>query len=324
MRREIRRVDPRTIKLLDLNARFMKYETYQQLVRNVRRDGALTSVPFCWTTPEGRLEVLSGNHRVQAAIDADLDEIDVMVTDEPLTYQQRVGIQLSHNAIDGEDDPAVLKQLYDSLDDTDWRAYAGLDDKTLDLLQQVDVGSLADVDLDYATVQIVFLPPELQSVREVLDDAKKATPSDERWAAAMREHDRLLDALAETRDSYNIGNIATALALILGVYEKHRDELKDGFLDPATGEALHKGWSPLNVIFGRGTIPAQAAAVVVRAVEAMIGREEIAHDKPWQALEYWAADYLAGPQDQSALRDLPTVTDVQHLGELGNNKGGRA
>lgn len=321
MRTEIRRVDPRTVKLLDLNARFMPYEQFQQLVRNVKRDGALSSVPFCWTRPDGKLEVLSGNHRIQAAIDAEIGDIDVMVSVDPLDDQQRLAIQLSHNAIAGQDDPATLKQLYDSLTDVDLRKYAGLDDKTLDLLDQVDVGSLADLDLDYATVQLVFLPPELATVKDSLEDARKSAPTDERWVAAIAEHSRLLDALGEARDSYNIGNIATALALILSVYERHRGDLADGFIDPTSGEERHKGWAPLNVLLGRSTIPAAAAAVVNRAIEAMIGREEIAHDKPWQALEYWAADYLAGPSDTSSLRNLPTVTSV---GDLENNKGGRA
>jgi hypothetical protein len=121
-----------------------------------------------------------------------------------------------------------------------------------------------------------------------------------------------LTPLSETRDSHNIGNIATALAVILPIYEAHRSDLKDGAIDPATGEPRHKGWLPLNVLFGRGTIPAPAAAVIDRAVQAMIGRDEIAHDEPWQALEFWAADYLAG-----------AGPDPAHLADS-NNTGGRA
>jgi hypothetical protein len=322
----MRRVDPRTIKLLDVNARFMKHEQYQQLVRNVRRDGDLTSVPLCWIMPDGRLEVLSGNHRTLAAIDADLAEIDVKVLLDPIPDKQRIAIQISHNSIEGEDDPATLKQLYDSLDDIDLRAYSGVDDRTLDLLQQVDVGSLADVNLDYSTVQIVFLPPELMTVKEVLDDAKKSAPADERWVATLSQHTRLLDALGEARDSFNIGNIATAFAIILGIYEQHRDDLREGYIGP-DGEATHKGWAPLTTLLGRGTIPAAAAAVVNRAIQAMVGREEIPADKPWQALEYWAADYLAGPQDgqhlglpaagePGFLQHAPTVMSVNDLPDV--------
>ena len=45
-------IDPREIKLLDLNARYMKHEDFKQLVENIRRDGQLTSTPFlCKESP---------------------------------------------------------------------------------------------------------------------------------------------------------------------------------------------------------------------------------------------------------------------------------
>jgi hypothetical protein len=46
----------------------MRHETYAQLVANIRRDGKLTSVPFAFRDGE-KYTVLSGNHRVRAAID---------------------------------------------------------------------------------------------------------------------------------------------------------------------------------------------------------------------------------------------------------------
>lgn len=56
--------DPRMLRLLDGNARFLPHEQFQQLVANIRRDGCLTSTPLVWNDSEsGRLVVLSGNHR---------------------------------------------------------------------------------------------------------------------------------------------------------------------------------------------------------------------------------------------------------------------
>jgi len=40
-------------------------------------------------------------------------------------------------------------------------------------------------------------------------------------------------------------------------------------------------------------MPADAAAVVEQALERMTEQGLIT--RPWQALEWWAADYLAGP-----------------------------
>ena len=150
MQTRIIQVDPKRLKLLETNARYMRHEQYNRLVENVKRDGRLTSIPFAalwrYYTQEDPLpmdedgglvwEVLSGNHRVMAAIDAGLTEIDCMVTEDPLPKPQRVAIQLSHNAIAGEDDPAILKQLYQEIGEVDLKLYAGLDDKMLALLDE--------------------------------------------------------------------------------------------------------------------------------------------------------------------------------------------
>ncbi|MGH9299068.1 MAG: ParB N-terminal domain-containing protein [Acidimicrobiales bacterium] len=143
IRTRLIRLDPRQLRLLDTNARFMRHETFTRLVENIRNDGCLTQIPFAWLDPaDGRYLVLSGNHRVLAAIDAGLDEIDCQVTDDELPRARRVAIQLSHNAISGEDDPALLKQLYEELQELDLLVYSGLDDKMLDLLEKVEIDSL--------------------------------------------------------------------------------------------------------------------------------------------------------------------------------------
>lgn len=48
METEIIKINPKDIKLLKLNARYMKPEEYQKLVANIKKDGQLTSVPFCY------------------------------------------------------------------------------------------------------------------------------------------------------------------------------------------------------------------------------------------------------------------------------------
>src|SRR3990167_530048 len=77
MQTKIIRIDPRKLKLLEVNARFMRHEVFMQLTENIKKDRALTSVPFCAiyqyfnaggvipTYEDGTLiyEVLSGNHR---------------------------------------------------------------------------------------------------------------------------------------------------------------------------------------------------------------------------------------------------------------------
>lgn len=100
-------VNPREIILLDKNARYMTQEMFDNLVSNIKKDGGLSSLPLCYREPDGRLLVLSGNHRVQAAVHAGLEEVLILVIDKELTRQEQVAVQLSHNAIEGRDDPVI-------------------------------------------------------------------------------------------------------------------------------------------------------------------------------------------------------------------------
>jgi hypothetical protein len=109
--------DPRTLTLLGVNARFPPHEQFRQLVANIECDGHPTSTPLVWNDREsGRLVVLSGNHRTLAAIEAGQQTIWWTQIDEALPRQRQIALQLSRNAIAGQDDPAILKELYDELE----------------------------------------------------------------------------------------------------------------------------------------------------------------------------------------------------------------
>ena len=187
-------IDPREIKLLELNARYMRHEEFKQLVDNIRRDGQLSSTPFLCKEADGKYLCLSGNHRTKAAIEAGLDKIFCLATDDELTQDQKIAIQLSQNAISGQDDPATLKLLYESILDTEMKKYSGLDDKTLELLEKINSTSIAEANLDFKTVQIVFLPDELEAAKKSIDKVKEAAKTaDESWLAKKSDYENWLD-----------------------------------------------------------------------------------------------------------------------------------
>ncbi|MFC7791391.1 ParB N-terminal domain-containing protein [Streptomyces cinereoruber] len=297
------RRDPRGLTRLEVNARYMRKEEYDRLVENIRRDGCLTSTPLIYAGgeyEEGRELVLSGNHRTMASVDAGLDEIDCMLIEEPLTHQQLVAIQLSHNAIAGQDDPATLKQLYDELDDVDWRAYSGLDDETLSLLAEVSPEGLSEANLDFATVSLIFLPPELDAAREAFEQARLSQNAS--WLAARADYEQTLDTLASTHAAHKVGNVATALHAILTIVERHLTDLQDGYQSPE-GEPLHNGLVGLETVLGARTLPAPAAVTINKAIAAAEGRGEIEQGKGWRLLERLAGEYLSGPNHTPSTPD---------------------
>lgn len=294
MKVEVAEFALKDLKYLELNARFMEHAQFQTLVRNLQRDGVLTSVPFLARDDDGSYTILSGNHRVKAAVQAGIERATCLYTDEPLDPQQRIAIQLSHNAIAGKDDPATLKLLYEQLDDIDERLYSGLDDETLELLDDVSPDSLSEANLDFTTVSMVFLPNEAKAIGDAFSAARELVGRNA-WLASMKDYDRALDALEKAGASYGVKNVATALRIVLDVFERHQLELSDGWYDEVEQEVrLKQGYVPLSSVFGTDLVPAKAAAVMKRAVEKMIAKDDLDGRNRARAIELWAADWLAG------------------------------
>jgi len=285
-------VNTADLLLLEKNARFMRHETFMNLVKNIKRDGALSSIPFCWY--DGAVfHVLSGNHRVLAAREAGIDRIMVQYTDADMTRQERVATQLSHNAIVGEDDVAILKELWEELTSVGDKLYAGLDDKVMDMFKDVALLSLSEVRLDFRTIAFAFLPEEPEALQDAFEEAKKSISLKDGHLARLEEFDRLLDSLARAQQAYGVHNSATSLLIILDIFNHHPEDLQAGWLGE-DDEIKHKGWVPLASILGEDTMPAEAALVVKQAVDKMQNKKEVESKSRWRALEMWAADYLAG------------------------------
>lgn len=263
--------DPRSLTLLEENARYMRHEQFATLVANIRRDGHLTQIPFVWIEPDtGMKHVLSGNHRVMAAIEAGLKEINWLETRDPLNKSQRLAIQLSHNAISGEDDTNILSKLYQEIDDLEMKEYSGLDDKTLALLREAQVDSLKEPKLEFQTLSYVFLPGDGDEVMRIFEEAVKyAKNATETWLARYEDHFRLLQAVEEASTSYDVRNRSAALTYILDIYENHRDELQAGYINETTGKAKHKRTVPITTILNTDYLNAEDAITIKRALKRM-------------------------------------------------------
>lgn len=295
MKTQIVTGDPRSLKLLELNARYFRHEQYQQLVANLRRDEALTSTPFVWHDVEtGDRIVLSGNHRTKASIEAGLEEITWLETSDPLTEGQRLAIQISHNAIVGEDDLAILKTLYEKIDELDWREYAGIDDATLELLSDLDTPSFSEANLTFQTLAVVFLPEDLKAAQDVIRDALAvaASSADALWIAKLAQYDELMKGLDLASKSFDVTNVATALGIVLQVFTDHVGDLKTGWYDPGPGTHRHAGMAPLATLFHTDAMPAKSAAVVERALARAVSTGDVPAEHRHRALELWARTYL--------------------------------
>lgn len=215
-------VNPKDIQLLDKNARYMSHDMFQNLVGNVKKDGALSSLPLCWRRSDGALIVLSGNHRVQAATHAGLEFVMILVITKDLTRSEQVAIQLSHNAISGKDDQAILKSLWEEIEDIDLRQYAGLDSELLAELDKLEFSTITDAAPDFKQVILAFLPEETAQLKKALEDVDVLFSDDENFVASRLHYDQVFSSLVECKEKFNIVNNPTAL---LKIFELAQEQL---------------------------------------------------------------------------------------------------
>lgn len=178
-------------------------------MENIRRDGCLTTVPVVYPAGEA-LEVLSGNHRVMAAIRAGLEESEVLEITTPLSEQQRVAIQLSHNAIVGEDDPSVLAELWAALD-FDFKRYSGITDEDLGKLAEIESKPLSVEALKYDEIRLAFLADEAKAFLELLTRIGEAARTAHWVLGRYDDFTSVFDATIAVKARLNIHNGAVAL-----------------------------------------------------------------------------------------------------------------
>lgn len=198
------------LRLLQKNARYMDNDTFRRLVQNVKKDGGLASLPLVYTA-DGTNTVLSGNHRVMAAKEAGLEEILCLTVTHELSSSEAVAIQLSHNAIEGKDDLAVLKELYDAIESVDLKAYSGIDEETRKLLDELSLQAIKAPAIKMHDIHFLFLPEEGESLRMAVEECGKILSKDDSFVAKLTDYEKFFEAVVTAKEKLNIRNSAVAL-----------------------------------------------------------------------------------------------------------------
>lgn len=214
----------------------MTGDQLRRLTENIARDGELTSFPLVYKPDkklnpdfyeqsQGELIILSGNHRVEAAKAAGLTHSNVIEIKTPLPDDRLRAIQLSHNSINGQDDPSVLLQLYETLS-LDEKLYSGITDDDFNI-DPIDVASLGCGKLTYAQVELAFLPTEVQDVKDWLDHLDKAGRGKDHLVAAYKDFDRFFDTVVRTKKQLQVYNSAIAFSMMVQLATERLDQLEE-------------------------------------------------------------------------------------------------
>jgi len=200
----------------------MTPQEFSQLVANVKSDGRLLGTPIIY-----RGEVLSGNHRVRAALKAGIEEADVMDILTELSGERKLAIQLSQNAINGKDDPNILAQLYTSMKSLEWKQYSGVTDDAFKCTDE-KLAALGITRPKYEELTIVFLPEEKAEFMQLLARIEQAKKPQDVIVGSIDSFDALFDAIIRVKQQRKVINNAVALRVLaklaVGVLDAERAE----------------------------------------------------------------------------------------------------
>lgn len=217
-------VDPKKLRLLKENARYFKRETFRQLRDNIKADRRLSSMPLCYlhAGEDGQIEVLSGNHRVKASIEAGLEQIMVLVITEQLSTSRRIAIQLSHNSLVGEDDQSILANLWAQVEDLEDKLYSGLDSEALAELKEVELVNFSTPQVAARTVSFMFTEAEAGRMDELLEElAAEVFGSARVYVSPGKDFERFMELIQGVKGSEKIRDNSLALVRLMEVGEAH-------------------------------------------------------------------------------------------------------
>ena len=224
------------LRPMDRNARKMSNTDMERLIKNIEQDGKLTSTPLVYRD----MRIISGHHRVEAAIKAGVKESPCMVITSEVSDDHLTAIQLSHNAIAGVDDPDILKQMLESLPPLEQEFSA----VKIDDLQMLRLGSSIIRGMPEVEVVLRFLPAEVTEIKEAVEKISKAA-KDEEINAFFEPSDLLdefIDAFFAVKD-FGAMNPDQILDLRSKWTETQQDKYKNRY--------------------GKGIIPAPAALILM-------------------------------------------------------------
>ena len=272
------------LKEQDINARIMKKEMQDQLTANIKNRGQLESLPLL-ALKDGKLEIISGHHRIKSARAAGLKEIIAIIDVSGLPRSKIAAKQLAHNAISGFDDPDTLREICKMLDDVDdmLESFIGKDFMEEPLSQYDKLMSPA-VHFDFKNVTFSFLPHQVNDMDALIKSLELGAP-EIIGVAPYKQCKAFIETLGRYQKFSDIRNVGAAIhSMIQNATEK---------MDSCGFDETEE-WTYLTKVFGSNAIPAEAASVMSKAVKKAEKEGIVTSKDRWRLIEHLAEQYING------------------------------
>lgn len=217
---ELWRVNIDSLREQDRNANVMSKKHFDLLMKTIKRDGRLEQLPFCmFNAKKEQLEIISGHHRVRASRMADKTHIFALVETNQLTKAQVVTKQLAHNAIRGEDDKNLLRELFEEIDNLKLQAETGIDPESLGVYTSLESAKLDHINLqyDFKVMQFVFLPANMDKVERTFEFME----AEKNCLASIEAFEPFIKAMRLTSTKGGIRNVNSILLRMCEIVTAH-------------------------------------------------------------------------------------------------------
>lgn len=272
------------VKEQDINARVMKNEMQDQLTANIKKRGQLESLPFL-VLNAGKLEIVSGHHRIKSARAAELKEVIAIIDVSGLSRSQIAAKQLAHNAISGFDDDSTLREIVKMITDVDdmIESFVGKDIME-EPLEQYEKMLSPSIQFDFKNVTFSFLPHQVQDV-DVLVKNLETTAPEIIGVAPYEQCKSFVETLSRYQKFTDIRNVGAAIHSMVQNANERMNEV--GFDE-------QEEWTYLAKLFGSSAVPGEAAKIIQQAIKKAEKEGVVTSKNRWQLIEYLCADYISG------------------------------
>ena len=210
---------------LQKNAHYMQKETLDRLTANVSEDGFLSQLPFGMKqNTTGKYLILSGNHRLKAAIKAHLEYILILFIDE-VEKDKQIAYTLSHNALVGKDDAQMLKEIYEEMRTIEAREYSGLNGVNFIDASKIPSTSINDGDIELTEMKFLFVESRSNQVKSVLSELENQKIEKDS-AIVVGSYEAFIQVVTEVKKKFDIKSNTVAFARMIDICKEYLELLK--------------------------------------------------------------------------------------------------
>lgn len=222
---EIWQLEIAKLKEQDINAQVMDDRRMKILTSNIKERGALESLPYVHKLGN-TFYIISGHHRTRAANAAGLKTVYCLVDTLEMSESKVVSKQIAHNELVGTADSEILGQLVKKMKEVDDMIASGLPEKYLNSIGVAGpVMDLPQLDFDWRTIQIAFLPEQLNDFKTLVKaiDSKAELVG----VAPLALFDDFSKAMVQFGKTKNIKSIGATIQFLTDIALKEVEKWQD-------------------------------------------------------------------------------------------------